>query len=415
MAIGRFRKKRHEKHAWRMRVLRLFFFAFAAVILFRLFSLQVINAGFYEALASGQHSFYQELVADRGDLYVREWKSDAQYMAATNEPRAFIFADPRKIEDPETTARALAEVLGYEIVEIVEEPEAEVAGEELEFEDIETIDDAVAEALKGAVDANGELVEQEEQIASSGEAGPGFAGEGLEELAADDEEEAGKDYLQLIERLSKEDDPYEPVARNIDEDTLEKILALELPGIDYILENVRSYPEKNLGGHLIGFVGMDADGKRSGRYGLEGYFDQFLAGKNGFLDTETDLAGRWIGVGTRHFEPAVDGGDVVLTIDRTVQYVACKMLREGVERHQADGGSLVILEPSSGKVLAMCNAPDFDPNAYNEVNDISIYNNQAIFTAYEPGSVFKPIVMAGALIAKKVSESGTILPVDSEP
>jgi len=97
----------------------------------------------------------------------------------------------------------------------------------------------------------------------------------------------------------------------------------------------------------------------------------------------------------------------VLTLDRTIQYVACKMLREGVERYDADGGSLVIIEPKTGAVIAMCNAPDFDPNMYNQVEDISVYNNSAIFTAYEPGSVFKPLVMASALDMGAVTPTTT--------
>ncbi|MFH1711780.1 MAG: penicillin-binding protein 2 [Patescibacteria group bacterium] len=382
--------------------MRYAFIGIAGLIVFRLFSLQVVNAAFYGTLASGQHSFYQELVADRGSLYVKDWKTDESFVAATNEPRAFIYADPRKIEDPLASAQALAIVLDYKIVEIKTEEETTAiiedaeAVEVVEETEVATMNDAVAEALEGQI--GGEDVAMVIEVV-----------EVVEETEAveDDGKDNGENFLQLVERLSKKDDPYEPVARNIDEDTLNEILALELSGIDYVLENTRSYPEQNLGGQLFGFVGMDSEGKKTGRYGLEGYFNDFLAGKNGYLDTETDAAGRWIGVGARRFDPAIDGGDIELTIDRTVQYIACKKLKEGVERYQADSGSLVILEPSTGKVMAMCNSPDFDPNEYSKVDDADIFNNKSIYGAYEPGSVFKPLIMAAALDVGAVTPTTT--------
>lgn len=389
-----------------------------SIIILRLFTLQVVNAAFYTALASGQHSFYQELVADRGSIYVQDLKSDQQFVAATNEPRAFIFADPRKIEDPVMTATKLAEALGYRVVEIPKEEEAGDEVDEISSDTISgslssrdnsevmSIDDAVEEARAGALNEAGELIESEDELVVEVEETTDADDQPIDQTE-EDEEDNGERFLALVERLSKKDDPYEPVARNIDEDTLDVIMNHELPGIDYVLEDVRSYPEENLGGHIFGFVGVDTEGHEVGQYGLEGYFNDYLAGQNGYLNTETDMAGRWIGVGARHFEPAVDGGSIDLTIDRTIQYIACKKLSEGVERYQADGGSLVIIEPKTGKILAMCNAPDFDPNVYNEVEDVAVYNNDSIFTAYEPGSVFKPLVMAGAL------DTGAVTPTTS--
>ncbi|MFH1632214.1 MAG: penicillin-binding protein 2 [bacterium] len=371
--VGEKRRYISGSTEWRMKALRFFFGLFVVIIIFRLFTLQVINASFYEALASGQHNFYQELFAERGSIFVRDWKGSTEYIAAANEPRAFIFADPRKIEDPLEASTAIARVLGYEVV-MVEESNI----------DNDLDDDILSEAMD----------ELDESFEAS-------------ETDATDESEGPGEFQLLLERLSKSDDPYEPVARNVDEKVLEEILALGIEGIDYILENTRSYPETNLGGHIFGFLGLNNEGQKVGSYGLEGYFNDFLAGENGHLDTATDASGRWIGVGTRDFDPAKDGGDLLLTIDRTVQYIACGKLREGVEKFDADGGSLVILEPATGKVIAMCNAPDFDPNVYNEVEDISVYNNAAIYESYEPGSVFKPLVMAAAIDAGSVEPTTT--------
>jgi cell division protein FtsI/penicillin-binding protein 2 len=162
-----------------------------------------------------------------------------------------------------------------------------------------------------------------------------------------------------------------------------------------------------MGGHLLGFVGSDQDGNMAGRYGLEGYFNEMLSGINGYLYSERDIAGRLIAVGERNVEPAVDGADIVLTIDRTIQYMACSKLAQTVQLHDADGGSVIILEPETGAVLAMCGYPDYVPEEYNQVENIDVYNNPAIFGAYEPGSVFKPFTMAAALDTEAVTPGTT--------
>lgn len=209
----------------------------------------------------------------------------------------------------------------------------------------------------------------------------------------------------LEERLDRPEDPYEPIEREVDDETLERLLALELPGIHFVRESVRLYPEASMSGHVIGFVGSDENGNKSGRYGIEGYFDELLAGKPGVLRSERDIAGRLIAVGERSVVPAVDGVDIVLTIDRTIQFKACTALKTAVAKHGADGGSIVIVEPSTGKIFAMCGAPDFDPNNYSQVESINQFNNPAIFNAYEPGSIFKPIPMAAALDVGAVTPS----------
>lgn len=392
MAISKY-KERKVGRDWRLQSIRIFFGLFTFVIIFRLFSLQIVSADFYQTMSEGQHSFYEELFASRGSIYVKDWRGEAEYLAATNEPKAFIFANPRKIEDPAQATKSIARLLGYEIVV---NTASDVSGQTNEIPKTADIldgvfgDDVTSETASRA-DVQTETV--------------------VNELAPTDtknEEETGpSEYELLLARLSKSDDPYEPVARNIDDDTLQKILALNIPGVDYVLEKTRSYPESKLGGQIFGFVGQNNDGEKEGYYGLEGYFDKFLAGKNGFLNTETDASGRWIGVGKRNFEPATDGGDLLITIDRTIQYIACKKLREGVLHFDADGGSLVIMEPKTGKLLALCNAPDFDPNIYNMVEDIGVYNDDAISTPYEPGSVYKPIVMAAALDVGAVTPNTT--------
>ncbi len=207
----------------------------------------------------------------------------------------------------------------------------------------------------------------------------------------------------LAIRLSVRTDPYEPIMREVKEDKLAELVALKLPGVHYLREEGRLYPESGLGGQVTGFVGSSEDGTMTGKYGIEGYFNQELTGTPGFLRSERDIAGRLIAVGNHSIEPAIDGSDVVLTIDRTIQYQVCTKLKEAVLKHGADGGSVIVMEPKSGKILAMCGAPDFEPGNYRNAPSTESFNNPAIFDAYEPGSIFKALTMAAAIDAGAVT------------
>jgi cell division protein FtsI/penicillin-binding protein 2 len=217
----------------------------------------------------------------------------------------------------------------------------------------------------------------------------------------------GADEAELLAKLTRQGDPYEPLKRKVPDDVVAKLKTLRIEGIGFAKEQFRFYPERSVAAHITGFLGSNEKGERVGRYGIEGHWNAELSGNRGFLEAEKDPFGRWIGSGERNVSPAEDGQALVLTIDRTVQYVACEKLKAAVAKHGADGGSVVILDPKTGAVLAMCNAPDFDPNTYSEVQDIRVFNNAAIFSPYEPGSIFKPITMASAIDAGSVSPSTT--------
>jgi cell division protein FtsI/penicillin-binding protein 2 len=214
----------------------------------------------------------------------------------------------------------------------------------------------------------------------------------------------GKTPEEIKKRLEKENDPFEPIERGVSEEKMEEIKKMNLSGINFLKESYRFYPFNNIGSHLVGFVGEDESGKRKGRYGLEGYFDQKLAGEEGSFEGEYGASGSFIPWGIKKFQEAKDGYDLILTIDRNIQYIACRKLNEAVQRHGADGGSVVIMEPKTGRILAMCGAPDFDPNNYYQVKNPAVFNNPVIFNQYEPGSVFKVITMAAAL------DTGVITP-----
>ena len=112
-------------------------------------------------------------------------------------------------------------------------------------------------------------------------------------------------------------------------------------------------------------------------------------------------------INDRRYTKLVDGHDLVLSINRSIQFFACQKLKESAEQYGADGGTVVVMEPNSGAILAMCSIPDYDPNFYNKIEDVSNYNNPAIFEAYEPGSIFKAFTMAAGIDREKVKPSTT--------
>ncbi len=208
----------------------------------------------------------------------------------------------------------------------------------------------------------------------------------------------------LIDRLKKTDDQYELIKHKVPIDIKAKIEALKLPGI-YSREEVwRYYPDKEIGAQLLGFYGYLNDDK-TGTYGLEGYWDKQLAG--------TSWTGSWFkspngsAIGGQNNDKAINGANLILTIDRTIQYQACKALDKAVQDLGASDGTVIIEETTTGRILALCNSPSFDPNSYNEVEDASRFNNNIVYDAYEPGSVFKVLAMAVAIDSGKVSPATT--------
>jgi len=210
----------------------------------------------------------------------------------------------------------------------------------------------------------------------------------------------------LYQRLIKEGDIYEPLKHKLDEEKKLAIEALGLEGIRFEEEVYRYYPEKNIGAQVIGFVGYQGD-DLVGRYGVEGYWQKELAGESGTYVFERDAFGRLIPLAKRTKAAQKNGADIVLTLDRSIQFTACKSLAATVLKNAADRGTVIIMEPKSGAILAMCNYPDFDLNKYNEVADSSVYNNSAIFEPYEPGSVIKGITMAAAMDVGGVTPATT--------
>ena len=202
---------------------------------------------------------------------------------------------------------------------------------------------------------------------------------------------------EFFDKLNKPDDLYEAIARKVPEEIVNQIKEEKLPGLYSTAEEYRYYPEQNLAANVLGFCSFDDNGNTVGRYGLEGYWDKILAGKAGFQLGERGAQGNWISLAGRKLVTAEDGADLKLTIDRSLQFKACELLKKGAEEYGAKSAALVMMDPRTGAILAMCSVPDFDPNNYSKIEDLSAFNNTSIFTPYEPGSVFKPITMSAAV------------------
>jgi len=200
---------------------------------------------------------------------------------------------------------------------------------------------------------------------------------------------------------------YAVLTKDASQEAVDALNEKHIPGVGITKAQVRFYPEKGLVGQVLGFVNNDDENKRVGRYGLEASLQDELAGTYGSILLEKDAAGRRLTIGTTKLEEASDGSDLVLTLDRTIQYEACKQIREAVGNFQADSGSIIVLDPNSGAVWAMCSWPDFEPQTYNTVDDISVFNNPVTFSQYEPGSVFKPVTISAGLNEKLINPDTT--------
>jgi len=211
----------------------------------------------------------------------------------------------------------------------------------------------------------------------------------------------------LVIKLNKKDDPYEPLKHKVEDSLAENIINLNLTGIKAVKETFRFYPEKNIGANVLGFVGSTDSGPKKGFYGIEGYFDKELAGQQGEIQSEKDITGNLLSIGEKKFIRAKDGADIVLTLDKTIQFEICSQFNEHAKVIEADSGSVIVMDPKTGAIIAMCSYPDFDPNDYSQVDGPGVYNNRAIYEAYEVGSIFKPVTMAAGLELGKITPETT--------
>jgi cell division protein FtsI (penicillin-binding protein 3) len=182
------------------------------------------------------------------------------------------------------------------------------------------------------------------------------------------------------------------VARKANDETIERIKSLNLQGIHFQKEPKRFYPARDLAAQVLGSVGMED----SGQSGIEHAFDDDLRGQPGKMFISVDARKQWFSDIEKQPEP---GQNLVLTIDKNIQYIAEKELDQAIHDTKAIAGTVIVENPHTGEILALANRPTFNPNLRREITPGAL-TNRAVSFVYEPGSTFKLVTISAALEEK---------------
>ncbi|MCF8032078.1 MAG: transpeptidase family protein [Desulfarculaceae bacterium] len=188
------------------------------------------------------------------------------------------------------------------------------------------------------------------------------------------------------------------IQRRVDPDQAEAVKALGLDSVGLVSEPRRFYPYTSLASHVLGFAGLDAKGLE----GLERRYDKVLTGQGRRVTRARDALGRTFWLAGQRLQGEPQGGNLILTIDRSLQYQVEKILAGAVKRWKATAGQAVVMVPATGEILAMASVPAFNPNVYQRYPR-ETYRNRVVTDFYEPGSTFKVFMAAAALDSGKVS------------
>lgn len=219
-----------------------------------------------------------------------------------------------------------------------------------------------------------------------------------------------KDKLKIVEVLNKvaggntrkdfakyldvNNSRYQVLATKVTRTQAEMIKKEKLPGVGFEAVSQRVYPEGQLASQVLGFVNADGEGQ----YGFEQFNDEMLKGKNGELKTVTDVRDVPLTIGDKNIrQPAVDGKNVVLTIDRNIQAKVEATLADAAGKNGAKRVSAIVMNPNNGQIIAMANMPTYNSSKINEVTDVAAFNNDVISYPYEVGSVAKTFTVAMGL------------------
>lgn len=195
----------------------------------------------------------------------------------------------------------------------------------------------------------------------------------------------------LLKKL-REEKPFVWLERGISPHQRAAIEALKIEGIDFLKEAKRFYPQGEIGSQVIGFAGVDSRGLE----GVELGYDEFIRGEPGFILIPKDALGRTITPQTPGIRYSEEGCEVILTIDKNIQYIAEKELKKAIQACSAKGGMVIIMNPKTGEILAMSAQPSFDPNRFSSV-PAYLQKNRTLTDTFEPGSTFKVFLLAAAL------------------
>ncbi len=457
----------------------------AFIIIIRLFYLQIISHSYYKEIATRAQRGYTELPAQRGEIIIKDHHSGEEFPLATNTTLDLLFVDPVLIKDPILVTNELAPLLiniedlratDNERIrklqqdmpkDLTEEERKELirplSDEELKSQFYQELLEKISTKQRKSVLLRTDLpLSKLQEIRNLNLNGidviesyvyaypPQITNSSIlaEKLAP---------YIEIpsarLEQVLKGENRYSVLKRKLDYDISNKIKKLiskdkeNFRGIGLKEEYFRFYPEGSLAANIIGYVNH----QNIGQYGIENAFHTRLEGKVGKLQTKQDSIGRQITVGESNLEAAVDGDDIILTIDRSIQLEVERILEKAVRENSAEAGQILVMNPQTGAIIAMAHHPSFNPNNYGETfarteikftpeemenlvptqnegeyhyyfNPIGrnrylvfeevdeegksryyrytnffgpeVYHNKIISWPYEPGSVFKTIAMA---------------------
>ena len=313
-------------NSWRLKVVLILFFMLAAIIIGRLFYIQVLNRKYYQSQALGQQAGFKKIQGDRGEVFFKNSKESHGRLGsgevkslAINKEKWLIAAVPENIKDKDAFAKIVSSHVGF----------------------------------------------SKESI--------------LSEITKSDS------YVVLKKDLLPEE--------------IEGLRETKLEGLIFENSSARYYPQEALASQVIGFLGGD----NLGQYGIEGYYEDILKGKEGIQEQKTGLNI----ISSQGEEESLNGSDLFLTIDYNIQFQAEALLDEAKKNIDIDSGQIIVIKPDSGRILALANFPPFNPNKYSKESGFGIFQNSAIQKIFEPGSVFKPLIMAMALNEGKVTPDST--------
>ncbi len=470
----------------------------ALMLVLKLFQLQVLAHDYYQDIASREQYGIIELPAQRGEIFITDYHSGEEFLIATNTTLNMLYADPFLVDDPVDVGEKLAPLL-FDLETEREKDNERIKQQEKELppdlteEEIEKLlapkSDEELESLhkQNLIDTlsakqRSEILLVNEIDKNRGKAIQALGLPGVKvvnnQVYAYPPEITNPgaianqlaDYIDIpasrLQTILLGNNRYSIIAKKLDPQVSDEISkfktkeAEEFRGIGLNPEYFRFYPEGTLASNILGFTNKDNDGQ----YGIEKSFNVDLKGQPGKFQTKKDSVGRQITVGESIIEPAVNGDDIILTIDRSVQLTVEQILADAVTRYWADSGQIIVMDPKTGAIIALANYPTFDPNNFGDVFELEefnivpedmpnlkpatnpgeynfmvnertgeqfkvferkqedgsikffryknyvgpeVYHNKAVSFPYEPGSVFKSVAMAIGIDADEVTPNTT--------
>lgn len=407
-------------------LLAIIFLIFSSLI-YKLYTIQIIDNDKYLAKAAQQHNIYSELLAKRGEIYLKQ-NDSSLHPLAVNKEYAAMYINPRALYEDEILVLLEhiyvvfhKDEIEKEVDKILEQQDKKDLENELRYVESLSLSEEERGLRKQEVAVRYDLLKKNQ--------------EWLEFRAIKRELEINERKQVIVgdyfKKVNVRDKYSRLLKRKVDREDLIKFYFLvlqdkfsvesssdlsikngriflsdgrdvsaEIGGFHFEWETFRYYPEKTMLSNVLGFSNME----NVGNYGLEGYFNNYLRGQDGFLLGERgSYRGKKIIIDKKEYQAPISGDNLVLTIDYGVQASICQKLEEAQKKHQFSSGSIIVMDPKTGRIIAICLWPGFDPNNYQEVKDLSLFDNIAISHQYEPGSVFKTITMAIAIDQDKIS------------